>query len=107
MLSSLYQYAYVAYIGGGFGKGIHNILEALAFGKPVCFGPKYQKFQEAKDIVKLQGGYSISNQNTLNAALSELFDSEELYKKASDVCLQYVQDNKGTSDKIINKVMNL
>lgn len=107
MLSSLYQYAYVAYIGGGFGKGIHNILEALAFGKPVCFGPKYQKFQEAKDIVKLQGGYSISNQNTLNAALSELFYSEELYKKASDVCLQYVQDNKGTSDKIINKVMNL
>ena len=105
MLSSLYQYAYVAYIGGGFGKGIHNILEALAFGKPVCFGPKYQKFQEAKDIVNLNGGWSVGDEKSLNKALTDLFDSEELYNKASDVCMHYVQDNKGTSDTIINMVM--
>ena len=105
MLSSLYQYAYVAYIGGGFGKGIHNILEALAFGKPVCFGPKYQKFQEAKDIVKLNGGWSVGDEKSLNKALTDLFDSDELYNKASDVCMHYVQDNKGTSDTIINMVM--
>ncbi|MBR5831037.1 MAG: 3-deoxy-D-manno-octulosonic acid transferase [Bacteroidales bacterium] len=104
MLSSLYQYAYVAYIGGGFGKGIHNILEALAFGKPVCFGPKYQKFQEAKDIVNLNGGWSVGNEKSLNKALTDLFDSDELYNKASDVCMHYVQDNKGTSDTIINMV---
>ena len=107
MLSSLYQYAYVAYIGGGFGKGIHNILEALAFGKPVCFGPKYQKFQEAKDIVNLNGGWSVGDEKSLNKALTDLFDSEELYNKASDVCMRYVQDNKGTSDTIINMVMKL
>ena len=107
MLSSLYQYAYVAYIGGGFGKGIHNILEALAFGKPVCFGPKYQKFQEAKDIVNLNGGWSVGDEKSLNKALTDLFDSEELYNKASDVCRHYVQDNKGTSDTIINMVMKL
>lgn len=105
MLSSLYQYAYVAYIGGGFGKGIHNILEALAFGKPVCFGPKYQKFQEAKDIVNLNGGWSVGDEKSLNKALTDLFDSDELYNKASDVCMHYVQDNKGTSDTIINMVM--
>lgn len=105
MLSSLYQYAYVAYIGGGFGKGIHNILEALAFGKPVCFGPKYQKFQEAKDIVNLNGGWSVGDEKSLNKALTDLFDSDELYNKASDVCIHYVQDNKGTSDTIINMVM--
>ena len=107
MLSSLYQYAYVAYIGGGFGKGIHNILEALAFGKPVCFGPNYKKFQEAKDIVERNGGVAIDGENTLNTALTNFFDNKEAYVKASEVCMSYVQENKGTSDKIINMIAKL
>ena len=107
MLSSLYQYAYVAYIGGGFGKGIHNILEALAFAKPVCFGPNYMKFQEAKDIIRLQGGVSVSDEQSLEKVLSFWFIDNEVYVKAADVCRQYVADNKGTSDKIMNMLMKL
>lgn len=107
MLSSLYQYAYVAYIGGGFGKGIHNILEALAFAKPVCFGPNYMKFQEAKDIIKFKGGISISDEQSLKKALSNWFRDCEAYLKAANVCKQYVADNKGTSDKIMNMLTKL
>lgn len=107
MLSSLYQYAYVAYIGGGFGKGIHNILEALAFGKPVCFGLRYEKFKEAKDIVAMHGGVSISDDDTLKVALSEWLDSPENYMQAAQVCRKYVESNKGTSDKIMNVLTNL
>ena len=107
MLSSLYQYAYVASIGGGFGKGIHNILEALAFAKPVCFGPNYMKFQEAKDIIKFKGGISISDEQSLKKALSNWFRDCEAYLKAANVCKQYVADNKGTSDKIMNMLTKL
>lgn len=107
MLSSLYQYAYVAYIGGGFGKGIHNILEALAFAKPVCFGPNYKKFQEAKDVIKLRAGVSISDEQELSVTLSQWFRLDNVYHKASEVCRQYVDDNTGTSDKIMNMLMNL
>ena len=58
MLSSLYQYAKLAYIGGGFGTGIHNTLEAAAWEMPVIFGPNYQKFQEAKDLIAIGAGFS-------------------------------------------------
>jgi 3-deoxy-D-manno-octulosonic-acid transferase len=101
MLSSLYMYATVAYIGGGFGKGIHNILEALAYGKPVCFGPKYKKFQEAKDIIQLGGGVSVTTAAELQPVLESWLYSDEEYKQVSDVCKNYVQNNKGTSAKIM------
>ncbi len=58
ILSGLYQYCDIAYIGGGFGKGIHNILEAATFGKPIIFGPNYQKFKEAVDLIDLGGAFS-------------------------------------------------
>jgi 3-deoxy-D-manno-octulosonic-acid transferase len=61
MLSSIYQYGTIAYIGGGFGSGIHNTLEPIAFGLPVIFGPKYQKFEEAHQLIKAGGGFSINN----------------------------------------------
>ena len=61
-LSSLYQYCDVAYIGGGSGKAIHNILEAVTFGKPVIFGPTYHKFKEAVDLIDLGGAFSVKNE---------------------------------------------
>ena len=61
MLSSLFQYGTIAFIGGGFGKGIHNILEAATFGLPIIVGPNYQKFTEAKDLIKLGGAFTISS----------------------------------------------
>src|ERR1700761_7645046 len=80
MLSSLYQYGDMAYIGGGFGAGIHNTLEAAAFGLPVIFGPNYEKFKEAKDLIALQAGFSISNENELKKAVAYLMKDEERYK---------------------------
>ena len=59
MLSSIYQYADITYVGGAFGKGLHNILEATAFGAPVIFGHRYQKFHEANELPQRQGAFSI------------------------------------------------
>jgi 3-deoxy-D-manno-octulosonic-acid transferase len=72
MLSSLYQYGNIAYIGGGFGAGIHNTLEAAAFGLPVIFGPNYAKFKEAKDIIELGAGFSVADEKELNKIVAAL-----------------------------------
>src|SRR5665213_2214343 len=79
MLSSLYQYGDIAYIGGGFGAGIHNTLEAAAFGLPVIFGPNYAKFKEAHNLVKLQAGFSIADEAQLKAATGKLVNDEVFY----------------------------
>lgn len=104
MLSSLYRYADVAYIGGGFGRGIHNTLEAITFGKPVVFGPNYHKFKEACDIIALKGGFAHSTYPELEAHLDSLFDNSETYREASKTCTQYLNDNLGSSDLILSVV---
>ncbi|MCD6366109.1 MAG: 3-deoxy-D-manno-octulosonic acid transferase, partial [Bacteroidales bacterium] len=71
MLSSVYQYGSIAYIGGGFGKGIHNVLEPATFGMPVIFGTNYQKFSEAVDLIRLKGGFSIKNKTDLDEIISK------------------------------------
>ncbi|TAL59556.1 MAG: 3-deoxy-D-manno-octulosonic acid transferase, partial [Bacteroidetes bacterium] len=76
MLSNLYQYADIAYIGGGFGAGIHNILEAVAFGVPVIFGPHHQKFPEANEIIEHGGGFCITDANDFNKVLELLLSDE-------------------------------
>lgn len=104
LLSKLYRYADVAYIGGGFGVGIHNILEAVTFGKPVLFGPNYHKFKEAKDIIALGGGWSHADINSLKANLTPLLNDREAYCKASQACIDYMQQNLGSTNKIISIV---
>ena len=104
LLSKLYRYADVAYIGGGFGVGIHNILEAVTFGKPVLFGPNYHKFKEAKDIIALGGGWSHADINSLKANLTPLLNDREAYCKASQACTDYMQQNLGSTNKIISIV---
>jgi 3-deoxy-D-manno-octulosonic-acid transferase len=101
LLSSLYNYCYLAYIGGGFGAGIHNVLEAACFGKPICFGPNHGKFQEALDLIKLQGGKSISNSSDL-CQFVNLMLSESEYAKASNVCSNYVNTRAGATQKIMD-----
>lgn len=100
MLSALYQYADIAYIGGGFGVGIHNTLEAAAFGIPVIFGPNYSKFIEAKALVKLEAGFSINNDTNLLAAMSSLQD-QDFREKAGNTAKQYVDREKGATEKIL------
>ncbi|RZL17519.1 MAG: 3-deoxy-D-manno-octulosonic acid transferase [Pedobacter sp.] len=100
MLSSLYQYGQLAYIGGGFGKGIHNTLEAAAFGLPVIFGPEYHKFQEAKDLLARGAAISITNQQDLNIAFNELKQNA----KASSAALNYVNEQKGATEIILDAI---
>lgn len=101
MLSSIYRYGQVAYIGGGFGVGIHNTLEAAVFGMPVLFGPNYKNFREACALIDAGGGTSIRNYNELETAMDKALEQhEEFGKKASE----YVVSELGATEKIYNKL---
>ncbi|WP_316830976.1 3-deoxy-D-manno-octulosonic acid transferase [Pedobacter aquatilis] len=100
MLSALYQYGKIAYIGGGFGAGIHNTLEAAAFGLAVIFGPKFNKFQEAKDLIEIKAAKSISSNNELLSAF-EYFNGNE---NASSAAKKYVAEKKGATEQILNNI---
>jgi len=102
MLSSIYQYADIAYIGGGFGAGIHNTLEAAAFGLPVIFGPKYDKFQEAKDLLKLGAAVSIQSFDDLSAAFIKLQKDQN----AGITAKNYVVEKTGSTAQIIKYLEN-
>ena len=97
LLSSVYPYGKIAYIGGGFGAGIHNTLEAAAFGLPVIFGPKYDKFQEAKDLLNLKAAISISSFNDLSVA----FDTLQKDPHAGPAAKKYVLDKTGSTKQIL------
>lgn len=101
MLSSLYQYGEVAYIGGGFGAGIHNTLEAGAFGLPVIFGPNYQRFREARELVALQAGVSINNADELKQAAAH-YMGDNTYRAATGEKIKgYLQQNTGATATIL------
>ena len=99
-LSKLYQYANVAYVGGGFGAGIHNILEAAAFGCPVVFGLKHQKFKEAQDLINLGGAQSIRNSEELTMALDHFLKTDK-----STAISNYCQQQAGASTLIVQQVL--
>lgn len=103
MLSALYQYGKLAYIGGGFGTGIHNTLEAAAFGLPVIFGPKYDKFQEAKDLIAIGAAKSIAS----TEELMDAFNAFANHQQAADTARKYVDNKKGATDQIISVMMKL
>ncbi len=102
ILSNLYQYCDIAYIGGGFGVGIHNTLEAATFGKPICFGTNYHKFQEAVDLINLKAAYSICDANELRNTLNALLTNKEVYNRACESAKKYVKDKTGACEKIIS-----
>ncbi|MBE0651462.1 MAG: 3-deoxy-D-manno-octulosonic acid transferase [Bacteroidales bacterium] len=104
LLSGLYRYATLAYIGGGFGVGIHNLLEAAVYGLPVIFGPNYQRFQEANDLLELGGGYSVKNAKKFQEVTDQLRHNSDSYKHASEVSKHYVRDNSGATEKVIRKI---
>ena len=99
LLSSIYQYGQVAYIGGGFGVGIHNTLEAAAWGMPVVFGPNYHKFQEAKELIECGAGLSIKNYEECARALDEFFEKNDVASKAA---AEYVASHTGATEIIHN-----
>lgn len=104
MLSSLYQYAEVAFIGGGFGAGIHNTLEAAAFGLPVIFGPKYDKFKEAKDLIGIKGGYSINDEPELKAIMAYITKDIRHYNQICQIVKDYVKNNIGATKTIADHI---
>ena len=106
MLSSAYRYASWAYIGGGFGVGIHNTLEAATFGLPIAFGPKYEKFKEARDMVALGAAKSISSFEELKAWFEPLRDDKEHLAAASRIAKSYTEQNQGATELFYKRVFN-
>ena len=106
LLSKLYRYATVTYVGGGFNSsGIHNTLEAAVYGKPVIFGPEYEKFAEAKALIKNGAAFSIDNALALENKLDDLFNDKILLEQASDFAKKYVYSNRGATQKIMNHII--
>jgi len=102
LLSSIYRYGHIAYIGGGFGKGIHNTLEAAVYGIPVVFGPKYHKFKEAKGLIACGGSFSVDDENTFIKCMDDLINNTELRSKAGNAAGNFVHENAGATEKILS-----
>ena len=105
LLSSLYRYGQVAYIGGGFGAGIHNTLEAAVYGIPVLFGPKYHKFKEAKDLIAAGGGFALQNGSEFDARMDELMASEPKRKQAGRAAGDFVHSRTGATALILPQII--
>lgn len=100
-LSALYAYADIAYVGGGFGVGIHNITEAAVYNIPVIFGPNYHKFMEAEDLIDKGGAFSINDEETLKALVDELLGNEEKRRRAGEIAGGYIREHTGATERII------
>lgn len=105
MLSRLYKYAHITYVGGGFGyDGLHNILEAAVYGKPVLFGPVFEKNFEAEELIECDGGITITNAPELEKTLTGLFDNPDELQKRSAAAKNYVYSNAGATKKIMGYI---
>jgi len=106
MLSSIYKYGQIGYIGGGFGVGIHNTLEPAVYGIPVIFGGKYQKFNEAVELIKRGGGFTINNANDFEILMDKLLADENYRKESGHQAGAFVLSGKGATHKIVNDCFN-
>ena len=106
LLSRVYGSAEWAYIGGGFGAGIHNTLEAVVYGMPVAFGTKYRKFKEACDLVQLGVGCSVKNANDLKAWFEELKSDSDYLARLSALAKVYVSQHRGITEKVVKSIFN-
>jgi len=106
LLSSIYKYADIAYIGGGFGVGIHNTLEAAIFGIPIIFGPNYLKFQEATSMVNLGIAFPVADYELFQTTMTNLLTNTQKRNSISNECITFTKQNIGATQKIIDKVFN-
>ncbi len=105
ILTKIYSYADIAYVGGGFGNpGVHNVLEPATFGIPIVMGPNYSHFAEATALVGLGGCVSVNNQSELNEAFNLLLQNEEERVEKGHICSTFVQMNKGATEHILNNI---
>ena len=106
ILTKIYSYAEIAYVGGGFGNpGVHNILEPATFGIPIIVGPNYSHFAEAVALVHQEGCVCVANQNELNDAFSNLISNEDIRHEKGHICETFVQMNKGATDIILKHIL--
>jgi 3-deoxy-D-manno-octulosonic-acid transferase len=106
MLSSAYKYARIAAIGGGFGKGIHNILEPACWKIPVIFGPNYNKFREAVDLISENGAISFDSYENFSEIMNKLISEEGFYLKAADTAGKYIAKNTGATAIILREIFD-
>ena len=104
ILSRLYQYSTVSYVGGAFKTGLHNILEPAVYGKPLFFGPHYDHFNEAVNLVELKGAFSVSSVEEMKETMMKFEQNPDYYTQTCDICQHYVAQNAGAADKIYNQI---
>jgi 3-deoxy-D-manno-octulosonic-acid transferase len=107
ILTKIYSYADIAYVGGGFGNpGVHNILEPATFGVPIVIGPNFSHFAEATALVNMEGCISISDKKGLFDAFSNLIANEDIRHEKGHICSTFVQMNKGATTVILKSILN-
>ena len=107
ILTKIYSYANIAYVGGGFATGLHNTLEPAVFGIPVIIGPNYQGFKEAEDLVVLKGIISIRNKTEFKNQLEQLLSDKELFQKTSEINSAYIKEKIGATELVMNHIAEL
>lgn len=104
LLSSIYRYADMAYVGGGFGVGIHNINEAAVYGIPVIFGPNYRRFNEAVELIALGGAFTVGDTDTFADTFAKLIDDKDFREASGRKSASYIASKVGATDKIMEKI---
>lgn len=105
LLSSIYRYGEIAYVGGGFGVGIHNVLEAAVYGIPVLFGPNNQRFREARALLAEGGGVEITGAQTFNQVMDRLLTDADFLEHSGHRAGRYVSDNAGAADAVLKAIV--
>jgi 3-deoxy-D-manno-octulosonic-acid transferase len=101
MLTYLYRLADLAYVGDGFGAGIHSVLEPAAFGMPIFFGPNYQNFQEAVDLVERKGVFAVRDQGELTQMIRHFADDERARQEVGQICRDYIEEKRGATNSVM------
>ena len=104
LLSSIYRYGEISYIGGGFGVGIHNVLEAAVYGIPVIFGPNNKKFREAQHLLEKKGGFEINGYEDFEQLMNRFLTDEAYLQQSGKAAGDYVKNNSGAMEIIMKSV---
>ena len=104
LLSSVYHYGEVAYVGGGFGVGIHNVLEAVVWKMPALFGPNHQRFQEAQELIKARGGFEITDSSSFAHMMQQFMTQQEYLRLSGEAAGSYVESKAGATHKILKQI---
>lgn len=105
LLSTIYRYGEIAYVGGGFGVGIHNVPEAAVWGVPVLFGPNNKRFQEAQDLLACKGSFEVTDYDSFNTIISRLISDDKFRHKCGEASANYVKSRSGATDIIMKSVV--